>query len=194
MQRLQQKTQYQRHQTVSFFINIIFAVVAKFTPNKLSIEIYFLISKTDTPFDPKINVTDATIERAEPGTRIWDDQQYFISSLSDELKDATLFQSSYEAKGTSISIGSNKNAKVYIALLNDPTGAVSTALQNKGWKLENELYLEYLDGKGQKAFEPKKFDKVLSKNIDDTDPVILDRPNLIPDFVRFAILVKEGKF
>ena len=132
--------------------------------------------------------------RAEEGFQIWKNRPYKISSLSHELKDATLFQSSFEAKGTSISIGSNKNAKVYIALLNDPTGAVSTALQNRGWKSENELSLEYLDENGKKVFNPKKFDKVLSKNINDTDPVILDRPNLIPDFVQFAILIKEGKF
>ena len=178
----------------TFFINIIFAVVAKFTPNQLSTEKYFLISKTDTPFHPKINVTDATNGRAEVGTEIWDNKQYKISSLSNELKDATLFQSSFEAKGTSISIGSNKNAKVYIALLNDPTGEVSTALQNNGWKLENKLFLEYVDGDGQKVFNPKKFDKVLSQNINDTDPIILDRPNLIPDSVPFAIMIKEGKF
>ena len=83
--------------------------------------------------------------RAEEGFQIWKNRPYKISSLSHELKDATLFQSSFEAKGTSISIGSNKNAKVYIALLNDPTRAVSTALQNKGWTLENFNHLSSLE-------------------------------------------------
>ena len=150
--------------------------------------------KTDEEFCPDVTGIVAKKVNGTVGSTIWGDKPSIISSLSDELENATLFQSNSEAKGTSISIDSNKNAIVYIALINDTTGAVSTALKEDNWELRSDLYLKYLEGNARNVPNEKQFDKVFSKTINDTNDVTLKHPKVISESVSFAILIKEGKF
>ena len=149
--------------------------------------------KTVEDFNPNVTGIETTPVNADKGCQIWDDKSDTISDLSDELKNATLFRSNSTAKGPSITINSNKNATVYIALFNDKTGEVSDALKMEGWELRTELFLK-LGGNEKNVVNQKKFDKVFSKTINDKDPVTLKRPNVISEDVSFAILIKEGKF
>ena len=85
--------------------------------------------KSDEEFSPNVTGIVATkVKGTNVGSAIWGDKRSIISDLSDELKNATLFKSNFDAKGTSISIDSNKKAIVYIALINDMNDAVSKAL------------------------------------------------------------------
>ena len=132
---------------------------------------------------------DVPIENAIEGSKIWEDKEYTISNLPEALKGAILFPLSFEVKGAEISINSNKNAKVYIALSNSNDDSVSQALKDDGWKSE-AWFLEY---KGEETspnvVKTEKLEKVFSKNINANDTLTLK-----PDIVQFAIFMKEGKF
>ena len=155
--------------------------------------------KTDEKFSPNVTGIVATKVDAAVGSKIWEDKTFIIASLSDALKNATLFRSNFTANGTSISIDSNKNATVYIALINDTTYAVSTALEEEKWKLRSKLNLTYGEGieknvRIRQSPNQNKFDMIFSKTINDKDNVTLKHPKVISESVSFAILIKEGKF
>lgn len=150
--------------------------------------------KTGTPFSLKVDDTDANIVSATGNPQIWKEKAHTISKLSQDLEEAFLFQLSYEVTGETISIKSDKIARVYIALTNDPNDEVSSALVTDKWESENKLNLEYLDKTDPKVPKEKPFGKILSKKIVAGGTVILKRADVIPKpgTVHFTILIKEG--
>ena len=97
---------------------------------------------------------------------------------------------------------SNKDATVFIALSNDVSNTVGTALKAESWTLDlgwsthfehSGFFLEVEDPTEK---DPKKFESMYSKNINSENPITLNRAKVIPNpgIVQFALLIKESKF
>ena len=139
----------------------------------------------------KVNGKKVDSDTVDKGSRIWEDKNYTISYLPQELKGAAIFRTNYMGTVTNIIIDSNKDAKVYIALSDSNNDKVTQDLQKGGWTLRHNLYLEY---KGEETAEKrlvktKKLGKVFSKEIK-----VEDDFTLTLKIVEFALLIVEGKF
>ena len=144
----------------------------------------FLISLLDSPFDASVTGTSTTKVEAKIGSEIWSDRGYSISSISDGLLGATLFQPNHYVNARTMSIDSNRDAEIFVAVYEEGNreGGLMEALQADGWTLKNEWYLEWSN--------QHKLNKVWSKNINAGDTISFTSTK---DRMTFAILIKEGK-
>ena len=145
---------------------------------------YLLISLLDSPFDASVTGTSTTKVEAKIGSEIWSDRGYSISSISDGLLGATLFQPNHYVNARTMSIDSNRDAEIFIAVYEEGNreGGLMEALQADGWTLKNEWYLEWSN--------QHKLNKVWSKNINAGETISFTSTK---DRMTFAILIKEGK-
>ena len=153
---------------------------------------------TDATFNPKLDGINATTKNATIGEPIWNDKDFIISDISNELEGAILFQSSYNLPRVNASITSNRNAEIFIASIERDCDDVMNALEGKGWTLRNEIYLV---GTNRFGFA-EKLDKVWTKNIKarESVPILLERNAgewklfMTSDDFIVAFLIKEGTF
>ena len=160
---------------------------------------YYLFLITDSTFSPKLVGINATTKNATIGKRIWNDRNFTISNISNELVGATLFHSNCERTRVNASIVSNKNAEIFIALTdNFDNEDVMNALNKDGWKLRREMYLEGEDNFGCKEILNKVWSKKI--NAGDRVPILLDLNDgpwklfMKSEYLVVAILIKEGRF
>ena len=142
-----------------------------------------MFSLTDAPFDATVTGIPTTQVIAKVGIPIWRDRsQYPITSISDELLGATLFQPNHYVKAGTMSIDSNKDAEIFIALLiaDNREGGLMKALPADGWTLKSDWYIEWKDN---------RLSKVWSKNIKAGETISFTSTM---DRLTFAILMKEG--
>ena len=149
---------------------------------------YLLISSLDSPFDASVTGTSTTKVEAKIGSEIWSDRGYSISSISDGLLGATLFQPNHYVNARTMSIDSNRNAEIFVAVYEEGNreGGLMEVLQADGWTLKNGWYLEW----SNKLNKLHKLNKVWSKNIDAGETISFTSTK---DRMTFAILIKEGK-
>ena len=143
-----------------------------------------MLSLTDAPFDATVTGIPTTQVEAKVGVPIWSDRkQYPITSISDELLGATLFQPTHYVKAGTMSIDSNKDAEIFIALLiaDNREGGLMAALPADGWTLKSDWYIEWSN--------QHKLSKVWSKNIKAGETISFTSTM---DRLTFAILIKEG--
>ena len=130
-------------------------------------------------------VTGITTTRAEAtiGAKLWKDRGYSISSINDELLGSILFQTNHYVNSKTISIESNNNADIFIALYEEGNreGGLMEALQADQWTLQNGWYLEWSN--------KHKLNKVWSKKINSGESVSFTSTK---NRMTFAILIKEG--
>ena len=116
---------------------------------------------------------------------IWSDRKnYQIKSISDGLLGATLFQTKHYIWPATMSIDSNRDAEIFIALhiADDRDGGLMEALPADGWTLKSGWHL---DGTGN------KLNKVWSKNIKAGETITFTSTK---NQMTFAILIKEGNY
>ena len=145
------------------------------------------------PFDATVKGTETgnwywhtTEVEAKIGSEIWRDEGYSISSISNKLLGATLFQSNHFVDKSTISIDSNNDADFFVAVSEEKSrdGGLMEALQADGWTLKSGLYLEW-----QTYCCQHKLNKVLSKNIKAKETISFTSTK---NGMTFAILIKEG--
>ena len=150
----------------------------------------FIYSFIVSPFDATVKGTKTgdwywytTEVEAKIGSEIWKDRGYTISSISNELLGATLFQSNHYVDKSTMLINSNKDAVIFVAVYEEKSrdGGLMEAFQADGWTLKSELYLEWL---GQ-----HKLNKVWSRNIKEKETVSFTSTK---NGMTFAIMIKEG--
>ena len=143
-----------------------------------------MVSLLDSPFDASVTGTLTTKVKAKIGSEIWSDRGYSISSISDGLLGATLFQTNHYVNARTMSIDSNRNAEIFVAVYEEGNreGGLMEALQADGWTLKNGWYLEWSN--------QHKLNKVWSKNINAGETTSFTSTE---DRMTFAILIKEGK-
>ena len=154
---------------------------------------------TDSAFIPELIGVNATIKIAKIGKRIWDDRNFTISNISNELLGATLFHTNCERTRVNASVVSNKDAEIFIALSdNFDNEDVMNALKKDNWTLRSEIYVEGKDNFGCKEILNKVWSK--KTNAGDTVPVLLDlnagpwKLFMKSGYLVVAILIKEGIF
>ena len=145
---------------------------------------YFLVFLSDSPFDASVTGISTTKVEAKIGSEIWSDRGYSISSISDGLLGATLFQTNHYVNARTMSIDSNRDAEIFVAVYEEGNreGGLMEALQADGWTLKNEWYLEWSN--------QHKLNKVWSKNINAGETISFTSTK---DRMTFAMLIKEGK-
>ena len=150
-------------------------------PNQLS------FSFIESPFDAAVGGTSTTKTEANIGSEIWNDRLYSISSISDELLGATLFQTNHYVDSRTMWIYSNRNAEIFIAVYEElgRDGGLMDALQADGWTLKNGWYMEWNGWSGR-----HKLNKVWSKNVKAGETIFFTSTE---NSMTFAILIKEGK-
>merc|ERR1711997_277567 len=101
------------------------------------------------PFAP-IDATVAGIPtrqvEAKIGTNIWSDRNYRITSISDELLGASLFQPTHYVNRGTMSITSNRDAEIFIALYileANREGGLMESLPADGWTLRDGWHLTF---------------------------------------------------
>ena len=142
----------------------------------------FMFSLTDAPFDATVTGIPTTQVKAKVGIPIWSDRsQYPITSISDELLGATLFQPNHYVNARTMSIDSNRDAEMFVAVYEEGNreGGLMEALQADGWTLKNGWYLEWSN--------QHKLNKVWSKNINAGETTSFTSTE---DRMTFAILIK----
>ena len=134
-------------------------------------------------FDPIVNGITTTKIEATIGAKLWKDRGYSISGINDELLGAILFQPKHYVNSKTISIESNNDADIFIALYEEGNreGGLMEALQADQWTLENGWYLEWSN--------KHKLNKVWSRKINSGESVSFRSTK---NRMTFAILIKEG--
>ena len=143
---------------------------------------------------------------AIPEKEIWSNQSYKITNISKQLIGASLFRSKYNLPRVNASIGSNKDAEIFIALTERDNKSLGNALENATWRLRNEMYIEGTNNGKQ----VETLDNVWSKQINKGKrvPILLERKNgptnpfMFINLVNLresedlviAILIKRGRF
>ena len=138
----------------------------------------------DALFNPTVAGTPTTKVDVSLGSKIWMDRDYTISDMTDGLSGAILFQPNYYVNSRNISIDSNANAEIFVALYEegDREGGLMQALYIDRWTLKNGWYIEWS--------KKHKLNKVWSKKIRSGESVSFTSSK---DRMTFAILVKHDK-
>ena len=138
----------------------------------------------DALFNPTVAGTPTTKVDVSLGSKIWMDRDYTISDMTDGLSGAILFQPNYYVNSRNISIDSNANAEIFVALYEegDREGGLMQVLYIDGWTLKNGWYIEWS--------KKHKLNKVWSKKIRAGETVSFTSSK---DRMTFAILVKHDK-
>ena len=138
----------------------------------------------DALFNPTVVGTPTTKVDVSLGSKIWMDRNYTISNMADGLSGAILFQPNYYVNGRDISIDSNANAEIFVALYEegDREGGLMQVLHIDGWTLKNGWYIEWS--------KRHKLNKVWSKKISSGEKVSFTSSK---DRMTFAILVKKDR-
>ena len=143
-----------------------------------------MFSLIDESFDTTVTGIPTTQAEAKIGTLIWSDRsQYPITSISDGLLGSTIFQPRHYVNAGTMSIDSNRDAEVFVALYigDNREGGLMEALPAEGWTLKNDWYIEWSNH--------HKLSKVWSKHIKAGETISFTSTM---DRLTFAILIKEG--
>ena len=143
----------------------------------------FLFQIDEGQFNPTLNGTPTTTVKIFPGSEIWNDRNYTLSSMSDGLWGATLFQTHYYINATTLSITSNRDAEIFIALndKHDGVDGLTETLNSNNWTLNNGWYLEWSNW--------HKLNKVWSMKLNSSNTTSITSTK---NGMTFAILIKEG--
>ena len=126
--------------------------------------------------------TSTTKVETEIGSEIWSDRGYSISSISDGLLGATLFQPNHYVNARTMSIDSNRDAEIFVAVYEEGNreGGLMEALPADGWTLRDGWHLTF----GNRGLE-----KVWAKSIKAGETISFTSTK---SSMTFAILIKGG--
>ena len=120
-----------------------------------------------------------TETEADIGVAIFSDRSYSISSIPDELVGSTLFQPEHYVARSTITVSSNENAEVVVALMEARDGGLIDVLPSEGWTLKEGWSVDWHES----------LNKVYHKPVSAGGSVTFTSTE---DQMTFAILVVKG--